>query len=166
MSSNNHEQQPPIDPALLASIDAEFAELERELAALESLPEGGAGTGDPTGLVSTLQTLHTEWSKRIEDKPDRPVWQRRLDDILRRALGRLLRAGQTIDAHGNLGFALDNKTLNAVLPDVAAEAQKGLEQSFIEKWTKPSPSGEKPQVHATDLAAIVATLMAGRKKKP
>lgn len=159
---------PAIDPALLASIDAEFAELERELAALEKIPDGGAQAGDPTGVVQTLQLLHTEWSKRIADKPDKPAWQRRLDEVLQRALGRILRAGQTIDAHGNLGFALDKNAINAVLPDVAAEAQKGLERSFIEKWTQPAPGGAaaaKPTVDASDLAAIVTTLMSGRKKK-
>jgi hypothetical protein len=161
------ERRSAIAPDLLASIDAEFAELERELAALEKLPEGGVGAGDPTGVVQTLQLLHTEWSKRIAEKPDKPVWQRRLDEVLQRALGRILRAGQTIDAHGNLGFKLDNNAINAVLPDVAAEAQKGLEQSFIEKWTKPAgPNAGKPTVDASDLAAIVTTLMSGKKKRP
>jgi len=146
------------------SIDDEFAELEKELDRLTALPP--TGVRDTSGIVLALGALKQTWDKRLETRFDRPVWQRKIDEAIARALSQILQAGQTIDRHGNLGFALDAAQVKEHAAPVVSSVMDGLEQEFMDKWVKkPAEPGKAPEVDAKDLGGLLSMLLRPQLKK-
>jgi hypothetical protein len=149
---------------LLPSLDEEFAALEAELQRLTATPP--TSPADAQSLAGLLYALHAEWQKRAAERPDRPRWQKRIDDTLQAAVTKVLGAGHTINAAGELGYKLDTAAAQAALPEVVGAVQEGLTQAFVDKWTAPRPEGGKPAVDASDVGAVLAMLFGHKVKGP
>jgi hypothetical protein len=116
--------------------------------------------------VLALAGLKSEWDKRLEGRFDQPVWRRRIDEAISKALANILQAGQTIDRHGNLGFALDSEQVKEHVVPVVDTALEGLEQKFLDKWVKkPGEPDKKPEVDAADLGGLLSLLVRPKLKK-
>ena len=95
------------DPALLAEIEAEFAELTREIQRISAMPKNAGPRKS-----ELLEALRQSWRERLVSRGgDRPEWRKKLDETIGRAVDRLLEDGIVENADGSLGFALRGDTV-------------------------------------------------------
>jgi hypothetical protein len=90
----------PDEDEVLRIIDAEFAELAKELEQILSVPEEWGQES-----LNTLLTLKEHWSRRILARAgDRPDWRQRLDQVFAATVERMLRESHSEDMHGQVKF--------------------------------------------------------------
>ncbi len=147
------------------SIDDEFAELQKEIERVTTLPAQGSPNVD--AIVAALQAMKVEWDKKVAQRFDRPVWLRRMDEAIALALSKILTAGQTMDRHGNLGFQLEGETVKKLATPVVDAALDGLERAFVDKWVKKpgEPEAQPKKVEASDLGGILSLLLRDKINK-
>lgn len=91
----------PLDAALLAEIEQEFAELTAEIEKINALPALGAPE-----KAAMIETLRTSWHARHENKPERPQWRKTVDQAVDNAVDAVLRDSVEVDVDGNVLFNL------------------------------------------------------------
>lgn len=111
----------------MSALDAEFAELETEIARIGALPQAGTPQ-----KVAMLQALRAKWKERntarVEDE-DRPRWRRSIDEALQEAIGQIL-DDQAVDIDGNLAFNLETDTVQRNAPKVMQALAAGLGEAM------------------------------------
>lgn len=121
------------DPALLAEIEAEFAELTAEIQRISAMP---ASVGPRKSEL--LEALRASWRERLKLKTaDRPEWRQRLDDTIGRAVDRLLEDGLVENADGSIGFALRGDTIQNEGGPLLRGLLDGLSNMLTEKFPPP-----------------------------
>ncbi|HRE91623.1 MAG TPA: hypothetical protein PK095_21065, partial [Myxococcota bacterium] len=127
------------DPALLAEIEAEFAELTAEIQRISAMP---ASVGPRKSEL--LEALRASWRERLKLKTaDRPEWRQRLDDTIGRAVDRLLEDGLVENADGSIGFALRGDTIQSEGGPLMRGLLEGLSNMLTEKFPPPGPDASK-----------------------
>ena len=102
MTEDKHEQDAaPLDAALMAEIEQEFAELTAEIAKINALPSLGAPE-----KAAMIESLRTAWQARHEGKPERPEWRVEVDRAVDDAVDSVLRDSVVVDVDGNVLFDL------------------------------------------------------------
>lgn len=131
------------DPALLAEIEAEFADLTREIERISAMP-----ASMQVEKNQLLQALRESWRNRLaaHQAADRPEWRRRLDETLNRAVDRLLEDGLHQNADGSLAFNLRGQTLQ----EEGGPVIRGLLDGFVHMLEEKFPPPDKAQAAAPD----------------
>lgn len=125
------------DPALLAEIEAEFAELTAEIQRISAMP---SQVGPRKSEL--LEALRASWRERLKAKTgDRPEWRQKLDETISRAVDRLLEDGIVENADGSLGFALRGDTIQSEGGPLLRGLLDGLSHMLTEKFPPPTPPG-------------------------
>lgn len=125
------------DPALLAEIEAEFAELTAEIQRISAMP---SHVGPRKSEL--LEALRASWRERLKAKTgDRPEWRQKLDETISRAVDRLLEDGIVENADGSLGFALRGDTIQSEGGPLLRGLLDGLSHMLTEKFPPPTPPG-------------------------
>jgi len=133
------------DPALLAEIEAEFAELTREIERISAMPRSMA---PEKGKL--IEALRSSWRSRLDvaGVKDRPEWRQRLDTTIGHAVDRLLETGIQENSDGSLGFALRGDVLQAEGGPVIRGLLEGfanmLEERFPAPDKAPPPAPDAP----------------------
>lgn len=123
------------DPALLAEIEAEFAELTAEIHRISAMP---SHVGPRKSEL--LEALRASWRERLLAKTgDRPEWRQKLDETISRAVDRLLEDGIVENADGSLGFALRGDTIQSEGGPLLRGLLDGLSHMLTEKFPPPAP---------------------------
>lgn len=123
------------DPALLAEIEAEFAELTAEIQRISAMP---SHVGPRKSEL--LEALRASWRERLKAKTgDRPEWRQKLDETISRAVDRLLEDGIVENADGSLGFALRGDTIQSEGGPLLRGLLDGLSHMLTEKFPPPAP---------------------------
>ena len=124
------------DPALLAEIEAEFAELTAEIQRISAMP---SHVGPRKSEL--LEALRASWRERLEAKTgDRPQWRQKLDETISRAVDRLLEDGIVENADGSIGFALRGDTLQNEGGPLLRGLLDGLSNMLTEKLPSAAPA--------------------------
>lgn len=153
------------DPALLAEIEAEFAELTREIQRISAMP---ANVGPRKSEL--LEALRQSWRDRLISRGvDKPEWRQRLDETIGRAVDRLLEDGIVENADGSLGFALRGDTLQNEGGPLLRGLLDGLSNMLTEKFPPPdaaaAPSpGAPPPNPLQGLLGGLGQMLAGALK--
>src|SRR5690349_10319966 len=119
------------DPALLAEIEAEFAEMTQEIQRISMMPRSAAP--DKSRMI---EALRDSWKKRAGAVGDRPEWRKKLDDVIGKAVDRLLDDGLTENADGSIAFAFKGDTLT----EAGGPVIRGLMESFAHILEERFPS--------------------------
>jgi len=122
------------DPALLAEIEAEFAELTREIERISAMPRSMAPEKS-----KLLQALKASWKSRFEAHGDRPEWRQRLDASIGHAVDRLLEEGLVENADGSLAFNLRGDILQSEGGPVLRGLVDGLVHVLEAKFPAAAP---------------------------
>jgi hypothetical protein len=109
------------DPALLAEIEAEFAELAQEIARINAMPREAVPV-----KAKLLEELKRQWRERFSKRGDKPEWRERLDQTLTVAIEALLEHGLQENPDGSLGFALRGD----VVQEHGGKVMRGLIEGF------------------------------------
>lgn len=126
------------DPALLAEIEAEFAELTAEIQRISAMP---SHVGPRKSEL--LEALRASWRERLKAKTgDRPEWRQKLDETISRAVDRLLEDGIVENADGSLGFALRGDTIQSEGGPLLRGLLDGLSHMLTEKFPPPAPAAQ------------------------
>lgn len=127
------------DPALLAEIEAEFAELSAEIQRISAMPSS-AGMGPQKREL--IEALRASWRERLTAKHgDRPEWRKKLDETIGKAVDRLLEDGIIENADGSLGFALRGDTLKNEGGPLLRGLLDGLSHMLSERFpATPAPA--------------------------
>ena len=131
-----------LNDALLAEIEAEFAELTREIERISAMPRTMAPEKS-----KLLAALKGSWKSRLDTHGDRPEWRQRLDATIGKAVDRLLEDGLTENADGTLAFNLRGETLQAEGGPVLRGLIDGLVHLLEEKFPA---GGAAPAAVATE----------------
>lgn len=144
MNETTTDPQGVDDPALLAEIEAEFAELTREIERISAMPRSMA---PEKGKL--IEALRASWRTRLDgaNVKERPEWRQRLDATIGHAVDRLLEDGIQENPDGSLGFALRGDTLQAEGGPVIRGLLDGFAHILEERF--PSPDKAKPQPAAS-----------------
>jgi hypothetical protein len=146
------------DPALIAEIEAEFAELTRDLARI-STTHGMRGPR----RAELLEALRTSWRARIVQKTqDRPAWRERLDEVLDKAVDRLLEDGLVENPDGSVGFAIRGDTLTSEGGPVLRGLLDGFAHMLTERFPVPPPTA--PANPMQSLIGGLSQVLAGALK--
>jgi len=126
---SNDDNTPPIDPIdadILAELDAEFAELEAEVARINAMPQGWA-----QDQVDALLKLKEAWAEKLDELPeDRPEWRKRVDTLLASAAEGLIKEAHAVDVHGRMSFAPDSETMTKHGAPLVMAAMQGLAENL------------------------------------
>jgi len=129
------------DPALLAEIEAEFAELTKEIERISAMPRTMAPQKS-----QLVEALRASWRERLEARGDRPEWRQRLDRTIGHAVDRLLEEGIQENPDGSLAFALRGETLQ----QEGGPLMKGLVEGFAHMMMEKFPAPGTAKVEAPD----------------
>ena len=143
------------DPALLAEIEAEFAELSAELERIHQLPRSMAPK-----KAELVRGLREQWAQKQAARPDRPEWRQRLDDALGEALGRILEDGIQETADGKLAFTLNQDSVQSYGGPLLTAVLDGFRHMLADKL-KPAPApaaSAKPAAPPNPLQGLVVGL--------
>ncbi len=150
---SNPDPQGLEDPALLAEIEAEFADLTREIERISAMPSAMAPQKS-----KLIEALRASWREKIKTHGDRPEWRQRLDDTVGRAVDRLLESGIQENPDGSLAFALRGDVLQAE----GGPLMRGLLDGFVhileEKFPPPDATKADPVAAANPMQALMGTL--------
>ncbi len=138
------------DPALLAEIEAEFADLTREIERISAMPLAMAPQ-----KTKLIEALRASWRGKIETHSDRPEWRQRLDETVGRAVDRLLESGIQENPDGSLGFNLRGDVLQAE----GGPLMRGLLDGFVHILEEKFPSPDAAQDAAKAASAAPANPM-------
>lgn len=149
----------------LPSIEAEFAELEGELARLAIMPVHTQEQHNT--LVIALETLRDAWHKRAQ-APDAPGWRRAAEEAVSTGFDGVLGEVRASAAEVSRGkVQLDSQMLQRHMRPALDALADGLRRNLVQKFRAPvAPGAEPPKVDAADVAGILLTLFAPPKKKP
>lgn len=143
------------DPALLAEIEAEFAELTKEIERISAMPRTMAPQKS-----QLVEALRASWRERLEARGDRPEWRQRLDRTIGNAVDRLLEEGIQENPDGSLAFALRGETLQQEGGPLLKGLVEGFAHMMMEKF--PAPDAAKPPAPdappATPMQQILGSL--------
>jgi len=141
MNETTHDPQGVDDPALLAEIEAEFAELTREIERISAMPRSMA---PEKGKL--IEALRASWRTRLEsaEVKDRPEWRQRLDVTLGNAVDKLIQDGIQENADGSLGFSLRSDTLQAEGGPVIRSLLDGFAHILEERFPTPDKAAPQP----------------------
>ncbi len=147
------------DPALLAEIEAEFAELAQEIARINAMPREAVPV-----KAKLLEELKRQWRERIAKRGDKPEWRERLDQTLTVAIEALLEHGLQENPDGSLGFALRGDVVQEHGGKVMRALIEGFQNLLTERFPVVPPAA--PTASTTPGAApgaaasnILQTLM-------
>ncbi len=142
-----------LDPALLAEIDAEFSDLEREIARISGLPNAAG-----SAKVALLEHLRAEWRKKAEEQPDanKPEWKRRIDSVVSDAVQAIVEDGLVEDGQGNLSFNLEGDSVTTHGKPVLDAFVQGLPHLLKDKFGDGAQNNPIAQL-LTGLAQTVAS---------
>ncbi|MCA9517804.1 MAG: hypothetical protein KC635_22850, partial [Myxococcales bacterium] len=126
------------DPALLAEIEAEFAELRAEIDRISAAP----GTTGPM-KAQLLKAIRQQWRERAVLK-DRPQWRKKLDDVLGEALEKIMADGLVEGPGGQMQFQLQGSTLQDQGGPVMTALLDGFQGYLQERFPENPPPGAKP----------------------
>ncbi len=145
MNETTQDPQGVDDPALLAEIEAEFAELTREIERISAMPRSIAPQKQ-----QLVEALRASWRTRLDERggKERPEWRQRLDTTIGKAIDRLLEDGIQENPDGSLGFALRGDTLQSEGGPVMRGLLEGfahmLEERFPAPGKAPPPAPDAP----------------------
>ena len=150
------------DPALLAEIEAEFAELTAEIQRISAMPSGAAPRKS-----ELLESLRASWRARLAARTgERPEWRKRLDDTIGQAVDRLLEDGIVENPDGSLAFALRGDTLKNEGGPLLRGLMDGLSNLLSERFPAPTPAtpDEPPANPLQSLLGGLGHMLAGALK--
>ncbi len=150
------------DPALLAEIEAEFAELTAEIQRISAMPSSAAPRKS-----QLLEGLRASWRERLAARTgDRPEWRKKLDDTIGEAVERLLEDGIVENADGSLAFALRGDTLKNEGGPLLRGLMDGLSNMLAERFPAPKPAtpDEPPANPLQSLLGGLGHMLAGALK--
>jgi hypothetical protein len=110
-------------------IDEEFAALTRELDRLAGQPR--KTSKEQETVVAAVEKLQAEWRRKLAEHPDRPEWQKRVQQALAAALGTLARDDKSFGLDGKLTLKLDGETLKKHGAPVVDALLGGLIHSLL-----------------------------------
>lgn len=147
------------DPALLAEIEAEFAELAQEIARINAMPREAVPV-----KAKLLEELKRQWRERIAKRGDKPEWRERLDQTLTTAIEALLEHGLQENPDGSLGFALRGDVVQTHGGKVMRALIEGFQNLLAERFPvvpPPAPAADPSAPDAPPAAApnLLQTLM-------
>lgn len=142
------------DPALLAEIEAEFAELRAEIDRISAMP----ATSGPR-KAELLRALRKQWRERPVSK-DQPAWRAKLDVVVGAALEQIMAEGLQEGPGGNMQFQLQGSSLQDHGGPVLSALLDGFQAYLAEKFPASPPAPPKGKVAAppTPLQGLVAGL--------
>jgi hypothetical protein len=120
---------PPEDADLTAELDAEFADLNREIERISSLPQEWAKEQQ----VQQLTKLRDDWLVKAREHKDRPQWQRKVEEALGSAFEKILRDGTQVGFDGKMSFRLNQDSLGTHGTPVLGTLLEGLSEVLAEK---------------------------------
>jgi len=150
------------DPALLAEIEAEFAELTAEIQRISAMPSSAAPRKS-----QLLEGLRASWRERLAARTgDRPEWRKKLDDTIGDAVERLLEDGIVENPDGSLAFALRGDTLKNEGGPLLRGLMDGLSNMLSERFPAPKPAtpDEPPANPLQSLLGGLGHMLAGALK--
>jgi hypothetical protein len=155
-----------MDDEAKRAIDEEFAELERELARIQALPQ--QTPREQQAVLNAYERLRAEWHAKIAAHPEQPEWQQRMQRALADGLGHVLRDRKSFGLDGKMTFHLDGEqlkkhgapVLNAFLDGLFQGATKGKPQ---QQPTQPTqPQTQTPRI---DWAGLLGAILKPPPKK-
>jgi len=142
------------DPALLAEIEAEFAELTAEIHRISAMP---SNTGPRKSEL--LEALRASWRERLTARTgDRPEWRQKLDDTISKAVDRLLEDGIIENPDGSLGFALRGDSLKTEGGPLLRGLLDGFSNMLSERFPAPTTPASPEAVAANPLQSLLGGL--------
>lgn len=120
------------DPALIAEIEAEFAELTAELERIQAMPRSMAPK-----KAELVKSLREQWFAKQEARADRPEWRKKMDDALGEALTHILEDGIQETPDGRLEFGLRGDSVQTHGQPLISALLDGFQQMLVERFAKP-----------------------------